>query len=166
VTAFALLLLLAAPPDARARDALGPFKKELKAALTQALATSPEAAIDVCAKKAPELARAHSKHGVKVGRSALKLRNPSDAPAPWLKPVMEELAKVPRGQPASKLVKLTGGGHGYAEAVYIDAPCLVCHGKVIAPQIAAKLEQHYPKDEATGFELGDFRGVFWAETAD
>ncbi len=174
-----LLLLLAAapkpPPDvkspehlaeARARAALGPFKKGLKEALTEALAKAPDSAIDVCAKQAPQLAKDASTDGVVVGRSALKLRNPANAPAAWLEPVMKELAKAPRGSPASKLVKLPGGKHGFAEAIWVSEQCLMCHGKVIAPALDEKLKQRYPKDAARGFELGDFRGVFWAEVTD
>jgi hypothetical protein len=31
------------------------------------------------------------------------------------------------------------------------------------PDIAAKIDELYPDDEATGFSEGDFRGVFWVE---
>jgi len=37
----------------------------------------------------------------------------------------------------------------------------MCHGPSVAPALAARIAQHYPEDEATGFEEGDFRGLFW-----
>lgn len=174
-----LLLLLAAPPAppaparppegpdaavvARARAALGPFKKELKETLTKALEQSPEAAIEVCAKKAPDIARAHSRDGVVVGRSALKLRNPANAPPAWLGPVMEELARLPSATEGSKLVTLPDGRRGYAEPIWTGDQCVLCHGAAVPPALDAKLKAAYPRDAARGFKPGDFRGVFWAE---
>jgi hypothetical protein len=41
--------------------------------------------------------------------------------------------------------------------------CVACHGKFLAPDVAAIIEEAYPEDQATGFEVGDLRGVFWVE---
>jgi hypothetical protein len=41
--------------------------------------------------------------------------------------------------------------------------CLSCHGSVgkdIAPETTAKLTQLYPQDLATGYALGDLRGMW------
>ena len=158
------LLLSAAPtPVEQAKSALNPFKKVLKETLLEALKTSPEAAIDVCSKRAPELAQAASTGGVTVGRSASRLRNPANAPKPWLQQAMAELAKEKSGTDAQRVVTLPDGTVGYAEAIWTGAPCLVCHGKTLAPGLEAKLKAAYPNDAARGFAEGDFRGVFWAE---
>jgi len=160
------LVLAGTPADARASEraqqALAPFKKDLKQALTNALKESPEAAIEVCATAAPALAKASSKDGVTVGRSALKLRNPKNAPAPWLEAAMKELAKATPGTPASTVVALPDGRVGYAEAIWTGEPCLTCHGAKVAPEVEAKLKARYPRDQARGFTKGAFRGVFWA----
>lgn len=147
----------------RARAAIAPFKSSLKDALTKAMAESPESAIGVCSEKAPELAKTHSKDGVVVGRSAHKLRNAANAPRPWLAPVMDRLSKAPSGSSASEVVKLDEGRYGYAEAIWMQAPCLACHGESIAPGVAQKLDAKYPHDAARGFKEGEFRGVFFAE---
>lgn len=156
----------AGPPDAlvseRAKAALGPFKTTLKAELTGALADSPERAVAVCAARAPELARAASRDGVVVGRSSEKLRNPANAARPWLVPVMTELAKDP-SDTASRVVRLPGGRRGYAEAIRVAPQCVLCHGKNLSPNLAAAIDARYPTDRARGFEVGDFRGVFWVE---
>ncbi len=151
------------PAEARARAALAPFKQTLKETLTRALATSPEAAIEVCAAQAPELAKEASRGGVTVGRSALRLRNPANAGPAWLRPLVEELSHAPPGTPASRTVHLKDGRVGYAEAIWMAEPCLLCHGEAVTPAIGAKLKQRYPSDAARGFKAGDFRGVFWAE---
>lgn len=165
MNAFLLALMLAAAPTPveQAKAAVNPFKKTLKETLFKALETSPEAAIDVCSKRAPELAKEGSTATVTVGRSALKLRSPANAPRPWLEKAMAELAKEKPGTDAQRVVTLPDGTVGYAEAIWTGAPCLVCHGKTVAPGLAAKLKSAYPKDTATGFAEGEFRGVFWAE---
>ena len=38
--------------------------------------------------------------------------------------------------------------------------CVTCHGETIAPSIAAKIDELYPADKATGFREGDLRGAF------
>ena len=147
----------------RAQSSLAPYKGALKDALQKAMAESPEAAIDVCAKRAPELAAEHSKNGATLGRSAIKLRNPSNAARPWLEPAMARLAKAPSGSDAHEVVALEGGRSAYAEAIWVGPQCLACHGDPIAPNLASKLDAKYPKDAARGFKQGDFRGVFWVE---
>ena len=60
MNALVLSLMLAASPTPveQAKSAVHPFKRALKETLLKALETSPEAAIDVCSKRAPELAKA------------------------------------------------------------------------------------------------------------
>jgi len=148
---------------AKAKAALGPLKGALREELGRALKTSPEAAIDVCAKRAPELSGAASRDGVVVGRSALKLRSPANAARPWLVPVMDRLSKKAGGSDAHEVVALPDGRRGYAEAIWTAPPCTTCHGESVAPSVEAKLRERYPDDAARGFRAGDFRGVFWAE---
>jgi rhodanese-related sulfurtransferase len=158
----------AAPSDdqavaERARAALAPFKGSLKQALTAALAVSPESAIEVCANRAPELARAASHDGIVVGRSALKLRNSENAARPWLRPVLAELAAAPSGSDSHRMVTIEGNRRGYAEAIWTAPLCLTCHGESVAPAVDGKLRERYPGDQARGFKAGQFRGVFWVE---
>ncbi len=146
-----------------ARAALAPFKKELKETLSKALAEGPMAAVSVCAGVAPQLAKRASSERVVVGRSALRLRNPDNAPQAWLKPLIEELAHLPSAEGQYRVRPIDGGRHGYAEAIVLQPPCLLCHGQDIAPALAALITARYPSDQATGFAVGQLRGVFWAE---
>jgi hypothetical protein len=41
-----------------------------------------------------------------------------------------------------------------------EKPCLACHGKEIAPKVAARLAELYPEDAATGYSAGEIRGAF------
>ena len=76
---------------------------------------------------------------------------------------MAELSREKSGSAAHRVVTLSDGSVGYAEAIWLAPQCLVCHGKALTPEISAALTAAYPGDVATGFEVGDFRGVFWAE---
>jgi mono/diheme cytochrome c family protein len=48
----------------------------------------------------------------------------------------------------------------YMRAIPTLDACLTCHGSDLAPEVAAKIAEVYPGDEATGFEVGDLRGAF------
>ena len=44
-----------------------------------------------------------------------------------------------------------------------NPPCLQCHGtpnQDIAPETLAAIQKLYPDDKATGFKLGDLRGLW------
>lgn len=153
-----------ADAEARARAVLGPFKASLKEALTTALAEGPEKAVEACAAKAPALAKAASKDGVTVGRTSTRLRNPANAAPAWVVPLLAELATEKSGTEAKRTVALGGGRYGYAEAIWIQPPCLGCHGATVAPGVASALAR-YPDDQAKGYALGELRGVFYAEIA-
>lgn len=51
--------------------------------------------------------------------------------------------------------------------IVINAPlCLQCHGnpqRDIAPEVLSKIQQLYPKDLATGFAMGEIRGMWKVE---
>ncbi len=141
---------------------LMPFKVDLKAALLAGLEEGPAAAIDACRIEAPKLAEIHSSDGVRVGRTSHRLRNPDNSAPDWVTPTLERwLATGKFGGPA--LVELDDERFGYVEAIVAAPLCLTCHGKSVAPEVAAAIDELYPDDRATGFEAGDLRGVFWVE---
>jgi hypothetical protein len=143
-------------------EAIEPFKNRLKQALVAGLQEGPVKAISVCQVKAPELAQEASSSTVEVGRSSNKLRNPANAPKPWMKPLLDRYANHPdQREPVAVLIDQHTVG--YVEPIFVQPLCVTCHGAQIAPDVKAKLEELYPQDQATGYAPGDFRGVFWAE---
>ncbi len=139
-----------------------PFKKDLQQALKGGLAEGPAEAIEVCRLKAPGIADALSVDGIRVGRSSHKLRNPDNMAPDWVDPIMkmyldDASSRKPRA------VKLAGSRWGYVEPIVVQPLCLTCHGSELAPEVAAQISELYPTDDATGFEAGDLRGVFWLE---
>jgi len=167
VFAGALSLAAAEPlADTASRGVatLKPFKQSLQAALKDGMERGPEAAIDVCRLDAPRLAGAAASPGVRVGRTSHRLRNPANAPAEWMRPLLDAYRSAP-SDAGPRVVDLADGGTGYVEPIRVGGLCLTCHGEELAPAVAAKIAERYPDDRATGFRAGDFRGLFWVEFA-
>ena len=142
---------------------------ELKAELTSALANAgPTGAIGVCRTRAPEIAaRLSRESGALVSRTALRVRNPANAPDDLQHAILEQfaddLAAGRTEMPLEAAVEINRGGkieHRYMRAIPMDAMCLACHGQQLAPAVAAAIAKAYPEDQATGFEQGQLRGAF------
>ena len=151
-----------ADPAARGAELLAPFKSDLKQALMAGMQEGPAAAIEVCSEVAPGIAHSLSVHGVRMGRSSHKLRNPDNAAPEWLAPLVDGYASG-ADELLPRTVAIGGGRTGYAEPIIVQPVCLTCHGVEIDAGIAEQLAALYPEDRATGFDAGDFRGVFWVE---
>jgi hypothetical protein len=155
---------------AKARAAIKGLGESLKAQLMGAIkAGGPVSAIGVCRTAAPSLAEAISKeHGLAVSRTALKVRNPKNAPDDWERKVLEEFAaKIATGADPASLEHSETVGEGearsfrYMKAIPMAAePCLTCHGANLDPALKAEIDKLYPEDQATGFKAGDLRGAF------
>ena len=145
-------------------EAVLPFKKSLKGALVSGLENGPVSAISACRVEAPKLAENASSATVRVGRASNKLRNPDNAPKPWMTAVLERYEKDPESREPAVVV-IDDATVGYVEPIYVQPLCVTCHGAELAPDLQAKLDELYPDDQAKGYVAGDLRGVFWAELA-
>jgi hypothetical protein len=164
---LALLLAAAAGDDAawlaRGAEAVAPLKRGLLAALEEALARGgPEGAIDVCRVRAPEIAARASSPTLRVGRTSDRLRNPANAPADWMRPILEAWRAAP-GDRAARVVHLPEGRVGYAEPIVVQPLCLACHGESLSPALREHLAARYPEDRATGYRAGELRGLIYVE---
>lgn len=158
----------ALPPDqARAQAAMAELGTRLRSAMREQMQTrGPIAAVDFCHVQAPQIAaQVAAEHGVKVGRTALRYRNPDNAPLPWQQTVLSDFAERAQHTPVKALshVEREGGRLRLARAIAVEGPCLLCHGRQIAEPIRAAIAERYPQDQATGFSEGDLRGMIWAE---
>jgi hypothetical protein len=163
-----------AEPDpaqvAQARAAVKELGENLKRQLMAAIASGgPASAIGVCKTIAPALAeKVGSVRGLKVGRTALRVRNPANAPDGWERGVLAEFAaQIKAGADPAKLerAETVTDAAGVATFRYMKAipmaavPCLTCHGAP-EPSLKAEITRLYPQDEATGFRPGELRGAF------
>jgi hypothetical protein len=154
---------------AKGKQAVGALKSQLVGALTEALKGGAPAAISVCSGVAPGLARSLSTGGVTVGRATRKPRNPANVATGWRADALARFeAMVAAGQPlagATWVSRLPDGTAAYAEPLVIQPLCVACHGAALAPEVSAELAARYPADQATGYAVGDLRGIAWAEIA-
>ena len=153
----------------KSREITAQFGADLKSHLQSALIRGgPTEAITVCSEIAPDIARQFSNQtGWEIGRTALKYRNPDNAPDEWEKKILKKFKKQKQaGQSikemeTSEVVNMNGKPYfRYMKAIPTKGICVTCHGPSIAPKVAAALDKRYPKDQARGFTLGDVRGAF------
>jgi hypothetical protein len=148
--------------SARGAELLAPFKKDLKQALVTGMQKGPLSAIGVCKDQAPAIAESLSTEGVQMGRTSHRLRNPDNSAPEWVDTILQAYLGEEQGR-APRLVTLPNDRLGYVEPIATQPLCLACHGKSLAPDVAAHIAEAYPEDQATGFEADDLRGVFWVE---
>lgn len=155
--------------EQRARGAalIGELKKSLLAAVTAAIGQGAPNAIAACHVMAPALTDKVSREGAIVGRATRKPRNPTNEAAGWQADALAHFEKLSADRASlagQSFARVLGSGKiAYAEPLVIQEVCLVCHGETLAPEVTAAIAEKYPNDRATGYRLGDLRGVAWVE---
>ena len=154
--------------DARliaSREVASSMQTALKGELLQAITRGgPLAAIEVCQTRAPVIAEhVGNEAGVRVWRTALKLRNPANSPDEGARAVLEDFSRrLAAGEGAEKLEhfeRAADGSARYMKAIVTQPPCETCHGPAIAEPVRKALAERYPADQATGFVAGELRGA-------
>ncbi len=99
------------------------------------------------------------------GRASHKLRNSKNIPAPWMNEYLKNFqGKLKSEIKAEFLVhKLADGKRVYLEPLFVQPLCLHCHGESLKPDVKQKIIALYPKDQAIGFRLNEFRGFVWVK---
>jgi hypothetical protein len=134
----------------------------------------PLGAVEVCRDAAPKIAaELSSRSGWSIARTSLKLRNSASAPDAYERATIEVFAtRIAQGEDAAKLASAeivfskdgkTSGfvkSFRFIKAIPTGELCLTCHGADVDPELKRKIDALYPNDRATGFKLGDLRGVF------
>ena len=147
--------------------------KELKTNLKAHMKADPSGleAMGFCAGKAESITKevnAKLPKGVTVRRTALKTRSEKNSPDVTDIKVMEAYkakADAHKLDPKDIQVVEVEGVKRVYKPLLIKPVCMKCHGDEakISTQIKAILKKVYPKDMATGFKEGDFRGVIVSE---
>lgn len=106
-------------------------------------------------------------HKAEIRRVSNKWRNPNDAPTAEEEPIVEAYAyAAEQGQEMRDEVYAEDGAEQviYTRPIMIGAAlCLQCHGekgKELTAEAAQKLQELYPEDKATGYQLGEWRGLW------
>jgi hypothetical protein len=121
-------------------------------------------AMGACTSMAPEMINDYNRQitGTTLRRTALKYRNPKNKPDKADRMVMDEFIDKKSFKPM--VVELDTEYRVY-KPLKVKQACLLCHGarNDISPELVKMIDRTYPKDMATGFELGEFRGAVVAE---
>lgn len=124
-------------------------------------------AIEYCNTEAMPITRKmEDKYGIKIKRSSLKVRNPKNRPDENEKKLLmyfDSLATA--GAPMVPIIRWLDDDHVlYARPIMLNnALCLNCHGEVgsmVSDSLYAFIRTKYPEDQATGYKLNDFRGMW------
>ncbi|MCC7247628.1 MAG: DUF3365 domain-containing protein [Lysobacter sp.] len=155
---------------ARAQAAIKDFGGRLREALMAKMANEgPVASIDFCRTEAPSIARdVAARHGVAIGRTSSRVRNPNNAPNDWRSEMLaafQTRIAVGEAPETLKYAKIENGTLRYGQGIRTDPLCLTCHGASVTGPLRDAIRTHYPDDRATGFENGELRGAFWVEAA-
>ena len=151
----------------KAMQATGALLGTLVKRLTDELRVKqPHEAFDICSAEAQGITqRIRDEQGIEVHRTALRYRNPKNKPDDYERAWMEKALKRTDVNPAgeSELLPTVDGGRElrYIRPLYLAELCIRCHGpkEGLGPQVVAALKQRYPDDRATGFAIGDLRGI-------
>lgn len=129
----------------------------------------PTAAVDYCSVAALPLVDSLSTvHGVRIKRTSDRLRALHDAPdADEQRRLGEVLALLADGAKPTDIppqALVLGDSIAFYQPILINMPnCLKCHGTPgveVDSTTKAMLAQKYPDDAATGYAVGDFRGLW------
>lgn len=139
------------------------LSSNLKKAMTEG---GVEYALQFCNVEAMPLTDSLSKHhDVSIRRASHKPRNPyNTADSLEAEVIKQYIEKLESGE---ELKPVTYADENritfHAPITITNSLCLNCHGKVnedISKENLATIQELYPKDQATGFSMGDLRGVW------
>lgn len=152
---------------AEADTAMARLQRRLGARLKAELdAGGPVTAISVCRDSAQFLtAQVAAQSRVQVGRTSHRLRSLANTPRAWVRPYVDAIAPGEKAAAFRPVALDLGETVGLLRPIPTQEICLRCHGDPasFSPELTLALIDAYPEDRATGFAVGDLRGVFWAE---
>lgn len=178
LTAFATTLLIAAP-QAKTADNIKEITKignqsskqlimKLGSNMKQHIKKGgPMDALNFCSTEAYSLTESVNKElpkGVHVKRVSSKYRSAANKPQDDEVKIIELFESMKNSQvvlPPHLVQKISDKHYKYYKPLTIDKPvCLKCHGNLNENDALRKaIHDKYPTDNATGYKMGDLRGV-------
>lgn len=125
-----------------------------------------EHALQFCSVEAIPLTDSLSmQYGIELRRASHRPRNPDNrADSLELVSIQQYLQQIRDGSELKPLVYKDPAGISFHAPIRIPGElCLNCHGNPgteITEESMAIIQQNYPADQATGFALGDLRGIW------
>lgn len=123
-----------------------------------------EGAIGFCKTNAYAIMDKLASDSVMIRRTAVKFRNPKNAPDSLENVVLEKYARAGNDSSLLRAVVVQRGDTiHYFKPILLMSMCKNCHGdpvKDITPAVLSAIHKDYPDDRAVGFKEGDLRGAW------
>ena len=126
-------------------------------------------AINVCSDTAADMTNIYSEqNNVIVKRVSFKNRNDNNSPDSFESKAILHFEDLLKSGKLTSDVSLIENVEidkkdivKFAKPIMVEAPCLNCHGtyEQISKEAAEVISAKYPNDKATGYKIGDLRGV-------
>ena len=144
------------------------FAGELKEELMNAMSVGGSvSAIEVCQVKAPKISQIFSINGVKIKRVAERFRNLDNRATVRQLEIMADFKDtLTAPEYIGEWTRSdTAEVYHYYKPIYTQPICLNCHGglQTLSPGVIDAVRKYYPNDKATGFKVGELRGMFVVE---
>jgi cytochrome c len=130
---------------------------------TQMQSSGPIAALHFCSQNALSITEQVAKESsTSIKRVSIQNRNPINTPTTEEQLLLnqwDQLIKSGKQLPMYDYKKRTNGQNIYYKPIVINnETCLKCHGDVTV-DLAKAIKEIYPEDKATGYKMGDLRGM-------
>jgi len=146
------------------------FMKELKGILIEQIQTGGVVqAVAVCSDTAQLLTNEFGvERGVFIKRVSIKNRNKNNYPDDFEKRALNRFELLKQNNELNNETEyaeiITEGDYKYLrylKPILVQAECLNCHGNQtdMMPEVSKLIVQEYPRDNATGYKVGDLRGA-------
>jgi hypothetical protein len=124
-------------------------------------------AITICNDRALDITDSLSQNSPRIQeikRTSFNYRNPKNKPDSHEQEALTFFSSNPANLKEVLVQKIIKGKQvhfRYYKPLVIKPVCVLCHGprENMAPDLTMKLNDFYPDDKATGYQIGDFRGV-------
>lgn len=148
---------------------VGQYSRSLQSELLAAASSNDWAsAIGVCNSVAPELAEKFSGRGWSIKRVSDRYRNHANRPDTLEQSFLASFADT-SGNPPEYLIDWQDDDSTkifrYYQPIVAKQLCLNCHGdlQTISGETYRRIKKLYPMDKATGYKVGDLRGMVVVE---
>lgn len=126
-------------------------------------------AVSVCSDTAQLLTVNYGlSKGIYIKRVSFKNRNPRNAPDGFESKVLNyfrelsSVGKLNETTEFTEIINVDGVSRvRYMKPIIVQAPCLSCHctNEQISPEVKSIIQNKYPEDKATGYQIDDLRGA-------
>jgi hypothetical protein len=146
------------------------FMESLKTVLVKEMQTNGiVAAVSVCSDTAQVLTNNYGVNkGIYIKRVSFKYRNNNNKPDEFETKALKYFEELKSNEKLTdtteyfEVVNKEGVKNvRYMKPIIVQAPCLGCHGTSdqIRPEVKTILQNKYPEDKATGYQIDDLRGA-------